>query len=403
MGAPPIEVADILNDSARAFFEARGGTVSSAKRRVVRDLISCRTAALGGHVERCDSCGHERNAYNSCRNRHCPKCQATACAKWLDARGDDLLPVEYFHVVFTVPPEIAAIALQNKKVMYDILFRAAGDTLLEVAADPNHLGAHIGFLAVLHTWTQTLLHHPHVHCVVPGGGLSEDGTEWISCKRGFFLPVKVLGRVFRGKFLEQTRHAFVQGRLSFQGSLSDLREPDRFREYLDRSCAHDWVVYAKRPFGGPAPVLKYLAQYTHRVAISNRRLISFRDGRVRFRYRDSADSSRQKIMELSAIEFTRRFLLHVLPRGFVRIRHFGLLANTHRRDKVALCRELIGGPDQHDLLADSARQIEQAAQDTDAHRVCPACETGIMVPILILARSPLRAGPWLQPQPIDSS
>ncbi len=399
MHSPPLEVADILSASADAFFGARRGAVSSAKRRIVRNLVACRTAKLGGHVERCDQCDHEQIAYNSCRNRHCPKCQATARAKWLEARAADLLPVEYFHVVFTVPTEIAALSLQNKRTMYGILFRAAADTLQQIAADPKHLGANIGFLAVLHTWNQRLLHHPHVHCVVPGGGLSLDGSRWIACPTGFFLPVKVLSQVFRGKFLDYTRRAFAKGELVFQGSLAELEEPDRFHAYLETTYTHEWVVYAKRPFGGPEQVLKYLAGYTHRVAISNHRLQSFENGRVRFRYRDSSRTHRKKVMELDAVEFIRRFLLHVLPKGFVRIRHFGLLANTHRAKKIAMCRALLGAvpiPSESDVDISTTFEPDQS---------CPACKVGTMARVRRVLPEPssLTSCAAAAPMGIDSS
>ena len=284
MVRPPIEVADVLAAHTDAFLKVHGDAVSLAKRRVLRDLVLCRTAALGGHLERCDDCGHERPAYDSCHNRHCPKCQAAARAQWLEARAADLLPVEYFHVVFTVPPAIAEIALQNKKVMYDILMRACAETIKQIAADPKHLGAKIGFLSVLHTWGQNLHHHPLVHCVVPGGGLSPDGERWVSCSPGFFLPVAVLSSVFRGKFLDMTRRAFAAGELQFQGALAKLQDADEFAARLKMSYASNWCVYAKPPFGGPAQVLKYLARYTQRVAISNHRLLSLRNGKVQFRW-----------------------------------------------------------------------------------------------------------------------
>ena len=339
MARPPLEVADIFAAHTDAFLRAHGNAASSAKRRVLRDLVLCRTAALGGHLERCDNdeCGHERPAYDSCTNRHCPKCQAAARAKWLEARAADLLPVEYFHVVFTVPPAIAEIALQNKKVMYGILMRACAETLKQIAADPKHLGAKIGFLSVLHTWGQNLHHHPHVHCVVPGGGLSLDGERWVSCCPGFFLPVGVLSSVFRGKFLDLTRQAFADGKLQFQGSLAKLEDADAFAAHLKKSYVNNWVVYAKRPFGGPAQVLKYLARYTHRVAISNHRLVSLRNDQVQFRWKNYARGNRQRVMTLDAVEFIRRFLLHVLPNGFVRIRQYGLLANRCRTENLARC------------------------------------------------------------------
>ena len=336
-----LEVADVIRSCGPTFLDQFGDSLSSEQRRVLDDLARCRTAALGGHVEACDQCGHQRIAYNSCRNRHCPKCQGTAAAQWLDARASELLPVEYFHVVFTLPEAIGPIALQNPRVVYGILFRAAAETLLQIAADPKHLGAEIGILAVLHTWGQNLQHHPHVHCVVPGGGLSPNGSRWIACRPGFFLPVRILSRVFRGKFLAMLRNAFDRGRLTFHGGLSGLAEPREFQRRLTASARTDWVVYAKPPFGGPAQVLKYLARYTHRVAITNRRLLALEDDKVRFRWKDYAHGGREKTMTLDASEFLRRFLLHVLPSGFVRIRHYGFLSNRLRHEKVSVCRALL--------------------------------------------------------------
>ncbi|MEA2591136.1 MAG: hypothetical protein QOD62_967, partial [Actinomycetota bacterium] len=325
MTRPHLEVADVFRDHGDAFLDRYGDTLSPERRRALRDIAACRTEALGGHVEECDRCGHQRIAYNSCRNRHCPKCQATAAAQWMEARGAELLPVEYFHVVFTLPPALAPIALQNPREVYNILFRAAAETLRQIAADPKHLGAEIGFLAVLHTWGQNLQHHPHVHCVVPGGGLSPDGSHWVACRPGFFLPVRVLSRVFRGKFLALLGNAFDQGKLSFHGKLGVLADGGEFQRRLTASAQTEWVVYAKPPFGGPEQVLKYLARYTHRVAISNRRLVALEEGDVQFQWKDYAHGGGPKTMTLKAIEFIRRFLLHVLPSGFVRIRHYGFL------------------------------------------------------------------------------
>jgi hypothetical protein len=401
VGRPPIEVADIFAANADAFLKANGDTVSSAKRRVLRDLIACRTAALGGHLERCDECGIERPAYNSCLNRHCPKCQGAARSEWLKARAADLLPVEYFHVVFTLPRPIAEIALQNKKVMYDVLLRASAETLNQIARDPKHLGAQLGILSVLHTWGQTLQHHPHVHCVVPGGGLSLDGQRWIPCPRGFFLPVKVLSKVFRGKFLDFTERAFAKGDLQFQGSLAHLNRAECFVSHLRSACTSDWVVYSKPPFGGPQQVLKYLARYTHRVAISNHRIISFTDNRVQFRWKDYTHGNRLRVMSLDAPEFVRRFLLHVLPRRFPRIRYYGFLTNQSRREKVALCRELIDD-------VGSTRDISQLPAETDDkdHKRCPICQTGRMIRILELPAEPnrrrSRAPPHI-PELVDTS
>ncbi|MCP5043708.1 MAG: IS91 family transposase [bacterium] len=369
MARPALEVADIFVAHAGSFLEKFGGAVSWAKRRVLNKLIACRTSLLGGHVDRCDRCDYEKVSYNSCRNRHCPKCQATARAEWLEARARDLLDVEYFHVVFTVPPAIAEIARQNKKVMYGILFNASSQTLKTIAADHKHLGAKIGFLSVLHTWGQNLMHHPHIHCIVPGGGMSPDGKRWVSCPPGFFLPVRVLSAVFRGKFIEMTRRAFANGELQFQGHLEDLDDPTLFEAHLRASLVNEWVVYAKRPFGGPQQVLKYLANYTHRVAISNHRLVSMRGRRVRFHVRDYARGSRKRTLDLDAVEFARRFLLHVLPRGFVRIRHSGFLANACRQEQLARCRELLGEEPPSDVCADDG-------EAPDKRLACPECEDG---------------------------
>ncbi len=390
----PIEVADVFAAHADAFLRAYGKVASSAKRRVLRELVLCRTAALGGHLERCDNdeCGYERPAYDSCGNRHGPKGQASARAKWLEARAADLLPVEYFHVVFTVPPAIGEIALQNKKVMYGILMRACAETLKQIAADPKHLGAKIGFLSVLHTWGQNLHHHPHVHCVVPGGGPSLDGERWVPCRPGFFLPVGVLSSVFRGKFLDLTRRAFADGKLQFQGALARLEGADEFAAHLKTSYANNWVVFAKPPFGGPAQVLKYLARYTHRVAISNHRLVSSENGQVKFLWKNYAHGNRQRVMALDAVEFIRRFLLHVLPKGFVRIRQYGLLANRCRAEKLARCRELIGANHiENGDIPDIADPIGVLAKDGQ-NPVCPVCSKGTMVRVAVLP-GPFRR-PW---------
>jgi hypothetical protein len=345
---PALEVADILRQHGDAFFARHGGYLSAEQRRAMVDLSLCRTAALGGHIQRCAACGYERIAYNSCRNRHCPKCQALARARWLEREAELLLPVEYHHVVFTLPQEIAELALANRELLYDALFHAASATLRDLAADPKWLGAQIGVLMVLHTWGQNLRHHPHVHAVVTGGGLScnaqgvlDKVPEWRCCRPGFFLPVRVMSRVFRGKYLELLGAAFDQGKLNFRGRLIHLADPQAFGRWLTLLYKKDWVVYAKPPFGGPAQVLKYLARYTHRVAISNHRLLSLEDGRVSFRYKDYADDHRQKTMTLSADEFLRRFLQHVLPRGFMKIRHYGIVANRHRAEKLKLCCRLL--------------------------------------------------------------
>jgi hypothetical protein len=345
---PALEVAEVIREHGDAFLAKHGGSLTAEQRRALYDLSVCRTAALGGHVQRCLDCGHERIAYNSCRNRHCPKCQALARARWLEREAEHLLPVAYHHVVFTLPDEVAELALANPALLYDALFQAASATLRDVAANPRWLGAQIGLLLVLHTWGQNLHHHPHVHGVVTGGGLSCDehgGVDaapcWRSCRPGFFLPVRVLSRVFRGKYLQRLRAAFEQGQLFLPARLKHLAAAGAFRAWLRPLYAKDWVVYSKAPFGGPAQVLKYLARYTHRVAISNARLLTLADGRVTFRYKDYAEDNRQKTMTLSAEEFLRRFVQHVLPKGFVKIRHYGLLANRQRAVKLQICRRLL--------------------------------------------------------------
>lgn len=343
---PTWEVADVIRMHGDEFLGKH--SVSAEQRRVLRDLADCRTAVLGGHVQHCLDCGQERIAYNSCRNRHCPKCQALSRARWLEREANLLLPVEYHHVVFTLPAEVSELALANPKVMYTMLFQAASATLRDVSANPKWLGAVVGILMVLHTWGQNLHHHPHVHCVVTGGGLSCDehgdidvSPEWRSCRPGFFLPVRVLSRVFRGKYLELLKAAFDQGKLSFVGRQAHLSDAGSFAAWLRPLYAKDWVVYAKPPFGGPEQVLKYLARYTHRVAISNSRIVDVSDGRVTFRYKDYAQASRDKVMSLSADEFLRRFVQHVLPRGFVKVRHYGILANRHRKARLKVCRGLL--------------------------------------------------------------
>ena len=344
MRATGLEVADIFRQAGPSYRQYHADTLSRGQRCVMSAIERCRTAALGGHVEQCDSCGHQRIAFNSCRNRHCPKCQSLVRAQWLEDRHADLIPVDYFHVVFTLPEEIAEIAYQNKAVVYDILFNATAETLRTIAADPKHLGAEIGFIAILHTWGQNLLHHPHLHCVVPGGGLSADGERWVSCRPGFFLPVRVLSRLFRRLFLAQLQVAFDAGHLRFFNALEPLQAPRAFARHLAPARRAEWVVYAKPPFGGPKHVLEYLGRYTHRVAISNNRLIDFVEGKVGFRWKDYRRESRQKVMRLEAQEFMRRFLLHVLPAGFQRIRHYGLLANRYRAVKLARCRQLLAEP-----------------------------------------------------------
>jgi Putative transposase/Transposase zinc-binding domain len=350
LGRPAVEVADVIRAHGSELLKRFSATFCAPQRRTLRDLARCRTAALGGHLECCRDCGHERPAYNSCRNRHCPKCQARSRAAWLGAQADHLLPVEYYHLVFTLPAELAELARANPTVLYDLLFRAAAATVREVAANPKHLGVCPGLLLVLHTWGQTLQLHPHVHGVVTGGGLScgPDGRldavpRWVSCRPSFFLPVRVLGRVFRGKYLAGLREAQTRGRLRFAGKYGPLADPAAFHAFLRPLSRKDWVVYAKPPFGGPVRVLQYLARYVRRVAISNHRLVKLAAGRVTFRYTDYADRGRQKTMELDAVEFLRRFVQHVLPPGFVQVRHYGLLATRGLRERLAECRRLLLG------------------------------------------------------------
>jgi hypothetical protein len=340
---PLLEVADVIRSHGEAFLQKYRSPLTATQKKALRDLAACRTAALGGHLEGCLDCGHERPAYNSCRNRHCPKCQALSRARWLEREAGYLLPVEYHHVVFTLPAELAELALSNAAALYNLLMQSAAETLREVAANPKRLGAQIGVLMVLHTWGQNLHHHPHVHCVVTGGGLScnargevDASPRWLSCRPGFFLPVRVLSRVYRGKFLAGLRALHAQGKLRLPALLEAS-----FTAWLSPLYAKDWVVYAKPPFGGPEQVLKYLARYTHRVALSNHRLAKLEDGRVTFRYRDYADSRKEKLLTLSAEEFLRRFVQHVLPKGFMKIRHYGLLSSRQREARLQLARRLL--------------------------------------------------------------
>jgi predicted Zn-ribbon and HTH transcriptional regulator len=375
---PALEVADVLRTHGDEFRQAHAESLSTGQKRVLRAIEGSRTAALGGHLEQCDRCGHERNAYNSCANRHCPKCQSLARAEWLEKRQAELLPCEYFHVVFTLPEALAALALQNKREMYGMLFRAAAETLLSIALDPKHLGAQIGFFCILHTWGQTLTHHPHLHCVVPGGGLSPDGGRWLPCRPGFFLPVRVLSRRFRNLYVRCLEQAHKAGSLQFHGNLQHLSDPNSFARYLAPLRSSEWVVYAKPPFGGPDRVLDYLGRYTHRVAISNHRLKNLKDGQVSFAYKDYKHEHRRQVMTLSADEFLRRFLLHVLPDSFQRIRHYGLLGNRHRKQNLARCRELLSMPEPRPLLPHNYRERCQQLTGHDPLQ-CPRCKNGQMV------------------------
>ena len=380
MPQPQLEMADVLHLYGEAFRQQHAASLSTAQRRVMTAIELCRTAALGGHVEPCDSCGQQRVFYNSCRNRHCPKCQSLARAQWIENRLAEILDCQYFHVVFTIPAEMAALAYQNKEVVYGILFRTSAETLRTIAADPRHLGAEIGFFSVLHTWGQNLLHHPHVHCVVAGGGLAPDGQPWVACKPGFFLPVRVLSRLFRRLFLENLQRAFDSGQLQFFATLQSLRDPLAFARYLVPCATPEWVVYAKPPFAGPQQVLDYVGRYTHRVAISNNRLLALENGSVTFRWKDYRHSSQPKTMTLTADEFLRRFLLHVLPDGLQRIRYYGFLGNRYRAQKLTRCRQLLGmaaPPENSGAPQDYRDRYERLTGSS--LRECPSCGQGRMV------------------------
>jgi hypothetical protein len=401
MDRPKLEVADVFRRYGEVYREKHGASMSTAQRRAMTAIELCRTAALGGHLERCDECDHERNCFNSCRDRHCPKCQSMARAQWIEDRQSELLEVPYFHVVFTVPEEIAAIAYQNKKVVYGILFRATAETLTTIAADPKHPGAQIGLFAVLHSWGQNLLFHPHLHCVVPGGGPSPDGQRWVSCRPDFFLPVRVLSRLFRRLFLESLQKAFDSGKLNFFAALEPLRERGVFAQLVARAKSSEWVVYAKRPFAGPQQVLDYVGRYTHRVAISNNRLLDIENDRVRFQWKDYRTGDQVKTMTLSADEFTRRFLLHVLPNGFQRIRYYGFLGNRYRHEKLDRCRRLLGMavPDSKLVsLPDQDYRDRYEMLTGSSLRKCPQCQHGHMVLVALLPRVPGKL-----PVKIDSS
>lgn len=368
-----LEVADVFRRHGPAYRLAHDGHLGRVERRVMGAIEACRTAALGGHAEHCTDCGLVRQAYNSCRNRHCPKCQGLARADWLDARQADLLPVQYFHVVFTMPAQVAEIAFQNKATLYTILFKAAAEALRTLGADPRHLGAELGVVALLHTWGQNLHHHPHVHCVVPGGGPSPDGARWVSCRPGFFLPVRVLSRLYRRLFLQDLQAAFETGALGFFGELAGLAQPAAFARLLAEMRRIDWVVYAKPPFGGPQQVLAYLGRYTHRVAIANSRLSSLDDHKVTFRWKDYRHHDKTKLMTLAADEFIRRFLLHTLPDGFHRIRHYGFLANGHRVAKLTICRRLLATPPPAPLVAPADYRERYRRLTGRSLEICPCC------------------------------
>jgi hypothetical protein len=370
MARPTLEVADIFRAHGPAWRRANAGHVSLGQLKVMSAIERCRTAALGGHVARCEKCSHEHVAYNSCRNRHCPKCQGAAAREWLAARQAELLPVPYFHVVFTVPAQIADIAYHNKAVVYDILFKAAAETLITIAADPKHLGARIGITAVLHTWGSALTHHPHLHCIVPGGGISLDGGRWVSCRPNFLLSVRVLSRLFRRLFLDKLVAAHDAGRLSFFNDLAPLTDRDAFDAHLAPVRKLEWVVYAKPPFGGPEAVLAYLSRYTHRVAIANSRLVAFDGNTVSFKWKDYRAHGREryKTMAVSADEFVRRFLIHTLPDGFHRIRHYGLLANGGRTANITRARELLGA-----IAPETEPAEDEDGEVTALSQPCPCC------------------------------
>jgi len=369
MSKPSLEVADLLRSAGDAFIERNCQWIRWKHVKVLLAIRRCRTAALGGHLDQCTRCAHRAAiSFNSCRNRHCPKCQTAARERWIAARRRELLPTRYAHVVFTLPRRLAPLVLQNKKLLYDLLFRTSAETLLEVARNPLRLGAEIGFFSVLHTWSQKLSLHPHVHCVVPAGGLSLDHTHWVHSRKNYFLPKEVLREVFRGKFVDALEQAFRDGRLNLQGDLALLAQPKIFAAWLRPLFRQDWVVYLKRPFGGPQYVLQYLGRYTHRVAISNHRLVSFADGQVTFRWRDSAHNNEQRLMALSLDKFLRRFLLHILPQGFVRIRNFGFLANRRRATLLPLCFQLLGSEQQP-----QAEQNVSSTKDSSDLWHCPKC------------------------------
>ena len=379
MSRPSLELADIFQRYGEAYRRTHAMPLEQLK--PMRAIETCRTAALGGHVESCGHCEHQRIAYNSCRNRHCPKCQTLAKEEWLARRKAELLPIPYYHVVFTLPPGIAELALQNKKAIYNILFAASAETLLTIAADPKHLGAKIGFFSILHTWGQNLLHHPHVHCVVTGGGIGPEGQIWIRCRDNFFLSVRVLSRLFRRLFLA----ALAKAELTFHGQLIHLNEAAAFEKHIAGARKQDWIVYAKAPFGGPEQVIDYLGRYTHKVAISNHRLLSGEDGQISFSYKDysSADPQRERVMTLKADEFIRRFLLHAVPAGYQRIRHYGLYANRNRESNLELSRKLLDVTCL-DLLPSAAQTRQVLKEIVEAAATCPRCKVGKMLRVMKL-------------------
>jgi hypothetical protein len=383
-----VEVADILRQYGPDYRKSH--QMPCNQLRAMRAIEVCRTATLGGHVDECDRCGHLEISYNSCRNRHCPKCQFLRKEKWIEARAEDLLPIQYFHMVFTIPAELNPLVLSNQKVMYNLLFQSVSETLMELTNDPKRLGARIGFIGILHTWGQNLMDHPHIHCVVTGGGLSPEEGRWISCRKGFFIPVRVMSALFRGKFLDYLKRHYESGDLVFPGVIGHLKEPYTFETFRKQFYHKKWVVYCKPPFNGIEGVLQYLSRYTHRIAISNHRILKLEDGKVSFLWRDYSDGDKEKIMTLHANEFIRRFLLHVLPDRFVKIRHYGLIANRRRKDNIALCRELLGSctivtKDKDTPITWQELLLKVSGVDLTK---CPVCQKGTMVRVEVL--HPLR-------------
>lgn len=392
MNRPPLEVADLIRSVGAAFIQRNRQWIRWRHIKVLLAIALCRTAELGGHIDECTRCGHRATiSYNSCRNRHCPKCQIAAREQWIAARSRELLPTRYAHIVFTLPSRLVPLILQNNELIYDLLFRASAETLLEVARNPKYLGAEIGFFSVLHTWSQQLRLHPHVHCVAPAGGLSLNHTRWVRSRDTYFLPQKVLSELFRGKFVDALKQAFQNGLLRFQANLKLLAQPEIFAAWLRPLYRQDWVVYLKRPFGGPEYVLQYLGRYTHRVAISNHRLVCFTDGQVTFRWRDSADHNKQKLQSLPVDEFLKRFLLHLLPKGFVRIRHFGFLANRRRTTVLPLCFQLLSARPQP-----QTEQHDSCTADSSGLYPCPKCGGPMRVVERLTARQiQLRSPPQI--------
>lgn len=400
MPRPKLEVADVFRAFGQPYRDEHVGHLSLQQHKVMSAIEHCRTSVLGGHVLQCPECEHIQVAYNSCRNRHCPKCQASSAKRWLEARQTELLPVEYYHLVFSLPASIADLAYYNKDVMYGILMKTAAQTLLTIAADKKHLGAQVGVTFVLHTWGSAMTHHPHVHGIVPGGGLSLDGKQWLSCKKGFFLPVRVLSRLFRRLYLEKLREAYEHHQLMFFGECRSIEDAEPFTQWLNRYQKMEWVVYAKRPFAGPEAVLNYLARYTHRVAIANSRLVSMDKRSVSFRWKNYRvkEQCRQRIMQLSHDEFIRRFLLHVLPSGFHRIRHYGLVANAGRKRNLKQARLLLHVPVAEPVVQEA---VEVTKQDRTDPFICPRCHAPMVIIELLVGINYPRAPPEKFINPIE--